>query len=746
MLVTAGRMIGGGRTGGTGTPIASPLFTIDVSTSVSGVASFTRADGLEMYNDSSGVLQVTGSNNTPAWNYEFNGTSWVSEGLLNQPSVTNFIHNPRCEGAASGTPGTLPTTWPAWSAGGFSSINVAATGTENGMPYVDIRFQSASNSNYATFAFDAKNSCSVSQYDPITFSVFTKLVAGSMANVSPCLLINDLNGAQSSIGNSYWRFFIPGSVLAPVSISSRMIYSGVAYAYPVCLIVGTNTGPIDITIRFASPQLENTWFRTSPVWPAPGARTQTTRAADNLVIATGAGTFDVLVKSNGWENWYYAQTAVGGNITVPVLAERGRRAVKTVVIYAAGALSVSNQLALERNYFNYKSPFIFGMNFSDGDDVPGRTTYGVNYKYPVPADFDAMNTRGIKLIRMAIGWEKIQKTTLGPLDPRDIADIHTALNAASARGMKVILDLHNFLQYNVPPSDSCTEAQLLDVWTRLATEFNGDPGLYAYGIMNEPGYGTTVITPQQWATWAQDTINTIRSIDTTTPIIYHAWWKGGTDYGRVLITQTTFPSDPQNKLILEWHLYPDGSGAFNTSGGQSSYDACHAYPTCLLGPLQMIYEFAQSMGVGLLIGEYAVQAFDYRWTDVVETFLTFCKYNNIPSTFWAYGSLWSKITSTSETSLTPGLGSMTFTNDTNTGSTYWDVNHYVLLTKVNDTYTYMLGTVTNHTGASVTANMTSFGGVGPVSTWNTMSGYVTNCYPFPTGEAFPILNDVLSNR
>jgi hypothetical protein len=59
--------------------------------------------------------------------------------------------------------------------------------------------------------------------------------------------------------------------------------------------------------------------------------------------------------------------------------------------------------------------------------------------------------------------------------------------------MTCVLDVHNFARYivsggaeQVLGDGSLTQAQLVDLWTRLSTAFKTNPGIYAYGLMNEP--------------------------------------------------------------------------------------------------------------------------------------------------------------------------------------------------------------------------------------------------------------------
>ena len=169
-------------------------------------------------------------------------------------------------------------------------------------------------------------------------------------------------------------------------------------------------------------------------------------------------------------------------------------------------------------------------------------TYGVAFDgaeyfvptFPSTTDWDYVQSKGIKLVRLVIAWEDLQPTLSAALNTTYLASIKTAVAAASARGIRVIIDLHNFGGYvssaawgssintvgngGVPAAGvnflgdgTLTSAQFVDLWTRIATAFVGNPGLAGYEIMNEPSIaivGTNMVdapnffgatNPTNWA-------------------------------------------------------------------------------------------------------------------------------------------------------------------------------------------------------------------------------------------------------
>src|SRR5262245_39960726 len=67
-----------------------------------------------------------------------NAARITNKGLLIEESRTNGIRNNAMQGAAAGTPGTLPTNWAYQVTHGLAT-QVAGTGTELGVDYVDLR-------------------------------------------------------------------------------------------------------------------------------------------------------------------------------------------------------------------------------------------------------------------------------------------------------------------------------------------------------------------------------------------------------------------------------------------------------------------------------------------------------------------------------------------------------------------------------------------------------------------------------
>ena len=151
--------------------------------------------------------------------------------------------------------------------------------------------------------------------------------------------------------------------------------------------------------------------------------------------------------------------------------------------------------------------FSGGQSALFGFDIVGPDGY--NGLFPTTADWDYIKRKGIKTVQLKVGWENFQTTLGGPLTTAYVNNIKTALAAAAARGISVILCMQNYGQYadatvwgstvtnagNAGISaanvyllgdGNLTSANFSNVWSQIATALVGLPGLGGYDIMNEP--------------------------------------------------------------------------------------------------------------------------------------------------------------------------------------------------------------------------------------------------------------------
>lgn len=101
-----------------------------------------------------------------------------------------------------------------------------------------------------------------------------------------------------------------------------------------------------------------------------------------------------------------------------------------------------------------------------------------------------------------------------------LPEVDRVLALCRRYGIKVVLDLHtppgthaNKYAGNMIPVDYDT-TQLRRTWRTLASRYSGDPVLYGYDILNEPG-----CAPQAWDRIFRETVAEIRKVDAKTPVL-----------------------------------------------------------------------------------------------------------------------------------------------------------------------------------------------------------------------------------
>ncbi len=283
----------------------------------------------------------------------------------------------------------------------------------------------------------------------------------------------------------------------------------------------------------------------------------------------------------------------------------------------------------------------YGVTLAGGEfgtAYPG--VYNTDYVYPAASHLDYYHGKGLKLIRLAFSWERIQPILNGQLDLAELKRIRDFVKMAADRKMYVILNMHNFGRYNlngleeIIGSHNVTMAHCKDVWTKLAAVFKGNLGIWGYGLMNEPH---DMLPEAPWVNIAQEIINGIRTVDGHTQIVVGgdsyssaAFWPEYSDNLKTLI-------DPSNKLVFEAHVYfdTDYSGRY-----KGTYEDEGGYPNIGVDRVQPFLNWLQTNELKGFVGEYGVPNNDERWLTVLDNLLTHLNTNGINGAYWAGGPWW----------------------------------------------------------------------------------------------------------
>ncbi len=210
----------------------------------------------------------------------------LCKGLLIEEARTNVIRNSTMQGAVTGTPGTLPTNW---SNSGVATngvtVNVAGTGIENGMNYVDVRWSGTATANLSTgIYFDGNSQNTASNGQTWTASNYIKIINGAVVNNSFSLgVFGRVSGGGGNENSG--TAFTPSTSFTRISTTYTMTNASTVFVSSALSLNYINGTVYDITLRIYAPQLELGSFPTSYI---PTTTVAITRNVDVVQVPVGS--------------------------------------------------------------------------------------------------------------------------------------------------------------------------------------------------------------------------------------------------------------------------------------------------------------------------------------------------------------------------------------------------------------------------------------------------------------------------
>lgn len=266
-------------------------------------------------------------------------------------------------------------------------------------------------------------------------------------------------------------------------------------------------------------------------------------------------------------------------------------------------------------------------------------------------DFDALAKWNVNLVRWQLtrSWGaegtdidlvEYDQWLDGKLD-----ELSQVLDAANARGIKVLIDLHS------PPGGRLEDSTMriflekpyqdhfIATWERIARRFKGHPAVWGYDLVNEPIQNRP--SPPGLLDWyglQEHAGQVIRKIDANTPIIFEV-----DQWGAPSVFAYIKPINVP-RVIYQVHMYQPGAythqgvgNAWGESGGKQGIQ----YPGIIQGKkfdrdelkkcLAPVREFEEAYHVPIYIGEFSVA----RWAPGAAQYLDDCI-----SIFEEYGWDW----------------------------------------------------------------------------------------------------------
>ena len=265
-------------------------------------------------------------------------------------------------------------------------------------------------------------------------------------------------------------------------------------------------------------------------------------------------------------------------------------------------------------------------------NAPG--VLGTDYVYPTHDEVDYFASKGMNVFRLSFLMERLEHSQGGAFDAAELARIDDVVNYSASKGIKVILDPHNFgAAWGNDIGTSGTPASSLTTFNaKLAEHYKGTPNVL-FGIMNEAHNQSAT----QWEPIVQDSVNAIRAAGATSQeiLVPGTYWQNAKDWtnsdnaavmGKV--------QDPNHNMAFELHMYYDaGSG-----GTQPNVVS----PTIGVERITDATKWAEATGNRLFLGEFGVPATDAGLTALNNTLNYMDQHSTAwqGATYWAAGPAW----------------------------------------------------------------------------------------------------------
>ena len=275
---------------------ANKLYS-EIPTNGNGDFTWARTSTANRTNSSGNIeLMATG---VPRLSYMYGSCPSV----LLEPQRTNGVRNSVAGGAVAGTPGTNPTNWTINTQAGLTK-EIVGTGTENGLPYVDVRYSGTPTAGvFFLINFEGTNVIAATSGQTWAYSFYYKKISGTIPT----------NVIQSVEYNASGVFLAAGTITGNLDTittltrisGTRTLTNALTAFTGVQIRIDASVGTAyDFTMRFYAPQIELGAFSTTWI---PTSGTSATRVADsysrdniftNSLITSSGGTWFIEMLNN----------------------------------------------------------------------------------------------------------------------------------------------------------------------------------------------------------------------------------------------------------------------------------------------------------------------------------------------------------------------------------------------------------------------------------------------------------------
>lgn len=310
---------------------------------------------------------------------------------------------------------------------------------------------------------------------------------------------------------------------------------------------------------------------------------------------------------------------------------------KTLLFRSLSTLAIAAMLA--QPGMAASTSCLRGINISGAEfgELGGKVDR--DYTWPSIHTLDYFAGKGFNSVRLPFLWERLQPSLMGELDEAELMRLMETVELIRARGMKTILDPHNYARYKgqTVGSEAVPNEAFADFWARLAKLYANDDQV-VFGLMNEPNR----MPVAQWVEAANAATTAIRNRARANNLVLvpgtawsgaHSWMKpidgepNGVALGKF--------RDPANNFAFEVHQYFDDDFSGTKGNCSRVKDAVAAVETFTgwlkaNGHRGMLGEFGVPAGEACVAGLKAMVEVVERNKDVWTGW-----------TYWVAGDWWS---------------------------------------------------------------------------------------------------------
>lgn len=123
-----------------------------------------------------------------------------------------------------------------------------------------------------------------------------------------------------------------------------------------------------------------------------------------------------------------------------------------------------------------------GVNFGNALEAPSEGEWGMVLE---EGFFELVRQGGFKTIRLPTSWTNhAARTAPYRVDPKWFERVDWAIQQASKRGLRIILNIHHYDELNANPQ--AEEARYLGIWKQIAERYKNQPSTVYFELLNEP--------------------------------------------------------------------------------------------------------------------------------------------------------------------------------------------------------------------------------------------------------------------